>query len=121
MVSCEVCGERPAEVKARIENSVLSVCNSCAASGSIIAKMQPPIVHRAPQIAEQVTEEILVENYAQKIRDARSVAGLTQDEFALKLSVNSAVLKAAESGRRLDMPTARRIEKALKIKLIENI
>jgi ribosome-binding protein aMBF1 (putative translation factor) len=46
---------------------------------------------------------------------------LTQDEFALKLSVNSAVLKAAESGRRLDMPTARRIEKALKIKLIENI
>jgi uncharacterized protein (TIGR00270 family) len=121
MVSCNVCGERPAEVKARIESSVLLVCGQCASLGSVIARLGAQVKSQkffaAPAKEQEVGEE-LVEDYALKIRAARESANLTQEEFALKLNVGLAVLKAAESNKRLDLQTAKRIEKALGIKLL---
>ena len=121
MVLCEICGEKPDEVKARIESSVLQVCSHCASLGQVISKVEQP----KPQpvlLAKQTfaeAEEVLTEDYAVKIRAARNLAKMTQEEFATKLNVNLAVLKAAESGKRLDLQTAKKIERALKIKLVE--
>ena len=121
MVLCEICGEQSAEVKARIESSVLLVCNNCANLGQIIAKIEQPKapLTSPPQQKYEEPEETLAENYAAKIRAARDSAKMTQEEFAAKLNINLAVLKAAEAGKRLDLQTAKKIERALKIKLTE--
>jgi uncharacterized protein (TIGR00270 family) len=118
MVSCDACGERPAEVKARIDSSVLRVCLQCASLGNTIARLESPIKSQKalPTKAEEA-EESLADDYAMKIRAARESINLTQEELALKLNVSLAVLKAAESNKRLDLQTARRMEKALGIKL----
>lgn len=119
MVLCEVCGERTAEVKARIESSVLQVCGQCATLGNAIARLETPVKHpRALPARAEETEEVLVEDYARKIRAARESSNLNQEEFALKLNISLAVLKAAESNKRLDLQTAKRMEKALGIKLL---
>jgi uncharacterized protein (TIGR00270 family) len=123
MVWCEVCGERAAEVKAKIESSILKVCSRCATLGNVIAKIpfQEDAQAKKVQLLEptEITETI-VEDYAKRIRTARESANLTQKEFALKLNVSLAVLKAAESGKRLDLQTAKKIEKVLGIKLVSS-
>ncbi|MEM2954808.1 MAG: helix-turn-helix domain-containing protein, partial [Candidatus Nanoarchaeia archaeon] len=67
------------------------------------------------------SEEVLVEDYASKIKKARILSGLTQEEFANKLNINLSVLKMAESGKRLSIPIAKKIEKLINIKLVEKI
>ena len=119
MVLCEICGEKPAEVKARIESSVLQVCSHCAGLGRVICKVEQPKPKPVLLAKDTFAEEVLTEDYAVKIRAARNLAKMTQEEFATKLNVNLAVLKAAESGKRLDLQTAKKIERALKIKLVE--
>ena len=119
MVSCDVCGERPAMVKARIDSSVLQVCMQCASLGNTIARLDLPVKsQKVLPVAAEEAEESLVDDYAMRIRIARESANLTQEEFALKLNVSLAVLKAAESNKRLDLQTAKRIEKAIGIKLL---
>ncbi len=120
MVSCDVCGERPAMVKARIDSSVLQVCMQCASLGNTIARLDLPVKSQKvlPVMEAEEAEESLADDYAMRIRIARESANLTQEEFALKLNVSLAVLKAAESNKRLDLQTAKRIEKALGIKLL---
>ena len=64
---------------------------------------------------------MLIKNlFAKKIKDSRNWMGLTQKEFAQKLSEKESVLNNIESGHM--MPTidlAKKIEKLCNIKLIE--
>ncbi|MEM2874081.1 MAG: multiprotein-bridging factor 1 family protein [Candidatus Nanoarchaeia archaeon] len=122
MIICELCGEKPAKVKVKIETSLLRVCDSCASLGNVIAKIIPtPKSPKLPVAKEIEVEESLVEDYASRLREARLKAQMTQEEFAAKLNVNLAVLKAAEAGKRLDLQTAKKIEKVLKLKLVESL
>ncbi|MGB9675228.1 MAG: helix-turn-helix domain-containing protein [Candidatus Nanoarchaeia archaeon] len=124
MRMCEVCGENPAKAKVKINSTILSVCESCAQFGVLIEmpKVQTQSSQPSFKIVEHLEnqQESLVPNYAQLIKQARSAAGLNQEEFAAKLSIPLNVLKLAEAGKRLEIPFAKKIEKVLKIKLVES-
>ncbi len=124
MRMCEVCGENPAKAKVKINSTILFVCESCAQFGVLIEmpKVQTQSSQPSFKIVEHLEnqQESLVPNYAQLIKQARSAAGLNQEEFAAKLSIPLNVLKLAEAGKRLEIPFAKKIEKVLKIKLVES-
>jgi len=123
MPSCEICGNGPAEIKIKINNTILSVCQLCAKYGTIIednkTKSQKAIPKQVQQ--QESAEEVLVDNFGKIIERARLEKGLNQKEFAAQLNIPLNVLKLAEAGKRLDLITAKKIEKALKVKLIERV
>jgi len=123
MPSCEICGNGPAEIKIKINNTILSVCQLCAKYGTIIEDNKTKSQKAIPKPVQQQenAEEMLLDNFGKIIERARLEKGLNQKEFAAQLNIPLNVLKLAEAGRRLDLITAKKIEKALKVKLIEKV
>ena len=121
MGECEICGNRSANTRIRIDSSVLNVCKVCASTGTII-DIPKPTPSAVPVTAENIrpgAEEIVVEDFGKLIAKARQKTGLKQDEIALKLNEKLQVIHAAESGRRLEIKLAKKLEKFFGIKLIE--
>ena len=119
---CEICGSAKATVKASFDSVVLNVCEGCSSAGKIIAQPKPmlarqPVFHyAAPESGETVAPE-----FGKIISKARQQLGLKQDELALQVKEKLPVIQAAEQGKRLDLNLAKKLEKFLKIKLIEAI
>ena len=64
--------------------------------------------------------DIIVSDYAKRIRQAREKLGLTQKDFAMKISEKESVLHKLETGAiEPSIETAKKLEKTLKIKLVE--
>ena len=127
MATCEMCGNETSLVKARIEGAVLDVCEECARFGEIIAR--PRMVDLTPtpkhQQATQTPKrreiiEQIMPDYAAKIKAARERLGLTQEEFSKKLNERWSLMQKMESGEmKPSIEQARRLEKALRIQLVE--
>ncbi|MEM4714288.1 MAG: multiprotein-bridging factor 1 family protein [Candidatus Nanoarchaeia archaeon] len=120
MVWCEICGENNSCCKIKLNNVILKVCQNCQKYGTKIEEKIIPHKEIKTKNSSE-SEEVLVEDYASKIKKARILSGLTQEEFANKLNINLSVLKMAESGKRLSIPIAKKIEKLINIKLVEKI
>lgn len=119
MSECEICGESPANTKIRIDSSVLIVCSRCASTGTII-ETQKPKQNAVPAASmSKGPEEVVVDDFGRLIAQARQKAGLKQDELALKLNEKLSVIQAAESGKRLEIKLAKKLEKFFGIKLVE--
>ena len=120
-------GETGYPLVASIEGVELSVCNKCAKFGTVIKKVRPVVkeskakkdfVREAPQREKLI--QILVEDYNLKIKNAREKAGLKQEDFAREINEKSSLIHHVESGKfEPSMKLARKIEKFLNIKLIE--
>ena len=66
--------------------------------------------------------EVIVEDYAEKIRKAREKLGLKQKDFAKKISERASLVHNFETGKiEPSLKIAQKLEKMLKIKLIEEI
>ena len=64
--------------------------------------------------------QMVVSDYAQKIRKAREKMGLTQEEFAKKLAEKWSIMQKIESGQfKPSIEMARKLERILNIELIE--
>ena len=127
MPACEMCGKDSSLVKARIEGAELEVCNDCARYGQIISKPAPirtktiPERQNIPLPRRKERIETVVQNYAQKIKNAREKLGLTQEEFSKKLNERESIMQKIESGHFTpSIEQARKLEKELGINLIEN-
>ena len=119
MPECELCGKKGNLVKARIDGILLNVCRECARSGQIIEETKPVKIKIAHQKLVE-PEEIVVPDYAEKIRLARQRAGLKQEDVAKSLNEKLSVISAVESGKRTpDLKLAKKFEKFFKINLIE--
>ena len=124
---CEVCGKpiygRPHLVV--IEGVVMRVCDECARLGKPYSP--PPrrtgAQQRAPRLTEEDLEDlVLAPNYNRLIKEARERMGLTQEELAAKVGVKASVISKVESGKlRPDVPTARRLESVLKVKILTRV
>lgn len=119
-MNCDLCGKELPLVRARIEGTEMDVCKDCASFGQIIAKPKPRFlpqkrVHVAPEIKEYVVDE-----FSDIIRRGREKLGLTQKEFALKLNEKESIIHNIETGHfHPSIPLAQKIEKFLKVKLID--
>jgi len=120
MSACEMCGSNDASIKAEVEGVILSVCHACAHYGKVIS--QPRSLPQKKDKAQPKDEIIegIVDDYAQKIRDARQKHNLTQEEFAKKLNQRASSMQKIESGRQKpEIALARKLERLLNITLVE--
>lgn len=137
---CEVCGRKiqGKPVKAIIEGAKLTVCNDCSRHGRIVLEeikqampiptqkttsttTKPTQVKMQKVKVEDILEEKieLVEDFAQRIRQAREKLGLTQEDLGKKINEKASLLKKIESGKlKPDNKLANKIEHALRIKLL---
>ncbi len=128
-MQCEMCGRETTKLyRVRIEGSILNVCKSCARYGTIIGTIsnekreqkKKEVVKERIERDEEI--EVIVNDYAEKIRNAREKKGLKQEELAKILAIKDSLLHKFESNR-MEPPIdiAKRIEKVLDIKLIEKV
>lgn len=128
MPNCDMCGEEiGCPLVASIEGVELSVCNKCAKFGKVIRKTKTLVkeektkkdfVRNVPQREKII--QILVEDYSTKIKNAREKASLKQEDFAKKINEKASLIHNIESGKfEPSIKLARKIEKFLNIKLIE--
>ncbi|MEM3154067.1 MAG: multiprotein bridging factor aMBF1 [Candidatus Woesearchaeota archaeon] len=118
MGTCELCGSEAPLLAAIIEGTQMTVCQGCAKFGKVIQK---PVLHAkksVPSIPE--VAEVVVPDYAQKLRAAREKLGLTQKEFAMKLNEKESIIHKIENSQFVPpISMARKLEKLLRIKLVE--
>lgn len=136
---CELCGRSVAFCKkVTIEGVQLEVCAECARFGVESKSERPkepapkPVIAQRLEVREKrsrpkdiltgVEKEELVEDYAARIRDARSKKGMTQKELAMKINERVTVLSKVETGdMRPDDKLVAKLEKELGIKLKEKV
>lgn len=125
-LSCDICGRTPIRAQILIEGAKLLACASCMKSGKILhmfRDVEPgaplrPAPRKLPENA--ATEEEIVENWGEIIRKARQKRSITIEELASRISERVNYMHAIESGRIMPtLETAKKIEKELKITLVE--
>ncbi|HWQ65425.1 MAG TPA: multiprotein bridging factor aMBF1 [Methanospirillum sp.] len=139
-MQCEMCGaDSKGPLKpVRIEGAELSVCSSCARYGTEVqssARSPAAPAGRAPGYAQSQSQAAparrardlfdqlggdLVEDYADRIRNARLKLGLSQKDLALSMMEKELLIKKIEKGELIPEEDVRKkLEKELSIKLIE--
>ena len=139
MMICELCGKNVTFTrKVTIEGVQLEVCAECAKFGVETKKQAPkeeapkPVIaqrlevrerrSRARDVLEATEKEELVDDFAVRIRDARSKKGMTQKDLAMKINERVTVLGKIETGdMRPDDKIIGKLERELGIKLKEKI
>jgi putative transcription factor len=134
--ACEMCGKEAPLRTTIIEGTRMQVCPNCAKFGVEVAGQKTEVTGRSrvtqaieqrsaraqPRDIFQAMELDLVEDFGKRIREARQRKGLTQEELAQKLAERQSVLSKVEAGtQRPNDDLARRIERALDIKLFEPV
>ena len=122
MGECEICGKNCADlIYVNIEGTIFQVCPACSSLGEKITTRKPLTSKRATFSRSQDSGEVLVANYSALISVARQKKGLKQEELANKLGEKLSEIKAIESGKRIPpIPLAKKLEKMLEIKIIED-
>ncbi|MDI6721200.1 MAG: multiprotein-bridging factor 1 family protein [Candidatus Aenigmarchaeota archaeon] len=116
-MECEVCGSASALKKARVEGTLLKVCEKCARLGNVVDE---PLFLPPKRKAEQTFKESIIDpDFANKIKKARKNIGLTIEELSKKISVGIGVVERIERGMRPTDEVARKLEKVLRIKLLD--
>lgn len=140
-MGCDLCGSGGDLYQARIEGTVMTVCASCKEHGEVIRKLptaqelkaeakrrqrepeSAPFDEEAPHRPAPATAETLLlvkEGYGPIIKRAREQLGLKQEDLAKRLRIKESQLHKYETGgKRPDLETARLLEKALRINLVE--
>ena len=124
-LNCDMCGKEGQLFDTNIEGSVLVVCDSCTKFGTVLRKhaeekYTPKYVETKKREEESKPVNIIVSNYASLIKKAREKRNLNQEDFAKLLQERVSLIQHLESGRlEPSIDLAEKIEKQLKIKLIE--
>jgi len=119
MVECVLCGSK-ATRKAKVEGSILDVCDDCVKFGKEIPRIEiREKDKRTPHIEEM--EHELVGDFHKVIRKAREKRKLTQDDLAKKLKEKASVIKRIEEGWKPSLKLIRKLERFFEIKLRERI
>jgi putative transcription factor len=117
-----------------IEGANLTVCGQCAKHGTIAPEEPKPkglvlkpqtrliplkIQTEKPSETTMGTSLELIENFDQKIRQAREKLGLSHEELGKKINEKVSLLKKIETGKMTpDNKLATRLEYTLRIKLL---
>ncbi|MBU1198795.1 MAG: TIGR00270 family protein [Nanoarchaeota archaeon] len=131
---CDMCSSPEKVYKIEIEGTLLNACEKCAEYGKIVAKIkkdEPQIIkqresfdfveHSRPN-KKTTTIQMIVPNYSVLIKEGRERLELKQEEVAKKIAEKESIVHKLESGRmKPNVPLARKFEKFLNIKLVEEI
>lgn len=128
-INCDLCGKVDERLnRTLIEGVELNVCSVCSKFGKVIApvkrfsaKEQHKMFEKQSRIQKKEEKiELLVENYADIIKKKRESMGLGLKDFASKISEKESTMHKIETGTLYpDLSLAKKLEKALGVKLIE--
>jgi putative transcription factor len=149
MVDCDICGKKGVSFIIEVEGAKMAVCPRCAYHGKIIHSLgtgEAGEEQEAPAKMDYSTpkqfrvEEEVVDGYGRKIRRAREAEkiayeevneygkkekktrGMTIEELAKKVNEKASWLDRVENERMEPNPAeAKKLEKALGIKLVEKV
>jgi len=124
---CEICGNNIGRkpYKVVIDGVSLIVCERCASrlkapKREVIPKRTT--VHQTPKpkiIHREIVEYEVVEDFPERIREAREAMGLTRELLARLVGEKESTIRRIESGTLIpNLDLARKLEKALKIVLV---
>lgn len=122
-----MCGSKSNLLLTKIEGTMLKLCPKCARHGNVVKKLYnaPPKKETKIQIVhkeEPESEEMIVEDYAQRIRNARELKGIKQEDLAKKINEKESVIHKLETGHmKPNIKLAEKIGRFLGIKLIEEV
>lgn len=129
IMQCEMCGSEKAEFIVKVEGTEMSLGQKCAKTGQILRRIpgeqpkkqkQQNAEFRPRTTAQTEPIEVITKDYANIIKTAREKRGLKQEDFAKLLHEKESVLHSIETGHREPrIELARKLEKHLKIKLVE--
>ena len=122
-----MCGKSEERLfKTLIEEVEMGVCSSCSKFGKVIAPVHRPGPKEQHQqfIKQQENKgekiEILADDYPVIIKKGRESLGLTQKDFANRLSEKESVIHKIETGTFVPaLSLAKKLEKILGVKLVE--
>ena len=118
---CEMCGSEGQLFKAIIEETHLQVCKSCSGHGNVLERVRPVEKVRSRVEREMVEEvEVIISDFDKVMCSQRNSSGLSQEEFAHKISEKASLVQRMESGDFTpSLEKVRKLEKILGLKLIE--
>ena len=109
--------------KAEVEGAILALCGKCSKFGKVLGAIKQNEWEKAREKkAEEKPEvmDMIVEDYAERIRKKREELGLTQQDFAKKINEKESLVHQIESGHfHPDIGLAKKLQKSLGIRLIE--
>lgn len=149
MVDCDICGKKGVSFIIQVEGAKMAVCPRCAYHGKILHSLGTEEAggeEEAPAKMDYSTpkqfrvEEEILDGYGRKIRRAREAVkityeevneygkkekktrGMTIEELAKKVNEKASWLDRVENERMEPNPAeAKKLEKALGIKLVEKV
>lgn len=121
-----MCGARGDLFLTMVEGTELNLCASCSKFGKVIKRTnaQPLQLKTKTKIVQQEEEivESIVEDYSERIKNAREKLGLKQKELAMKLSEKESLIHRIESHHiEPAIVLAKKLEKFLHITLVEEV
>lgn len=120
MARCDLCGTEDQLMKAIIEGAKVNVCKNCASFGKVLEKPQP-VFKEKPKENKIEQVEMLVPGFNKIIRQKREALGLSQKDFAAKISEKESFLHKMETGELSpSIETAKKLERILNIRLVES-
>jgi len=117
---CELCGKYGKLKEVIIEGSKLLVCEKCATLGKEVKERDVKLSSSKRKVIEKERIVDIVHGFGKIIKDAREKLSLTQDELAKKLMVKESLIAKIEREEiKPDENLARKLEKLLNVKIIE--
>jgi len=126
MGTCDLCGAEGELFLVEVEGSRVSACKNCARLGRVIgrssqgnARVQTTSLYRDP-VPEAEQQKYIVAGYGDIIHSEREKRGLSQRDFAMKLTIKESLLQKIEAnGFEPSIELAQKLEKLLGIKLVQ--
>ena len=129
-MQCEMCGSKGEIFRVSIEDAILNVCKRCSKYGTVLSKVmieEPKKKEKEQKRVEKVKPQpekeivfVIVSDYADKIKKGREKLGLKQKDFAKLINERDSMVSKLETGSiEPSIKLARKLERFLKIKLVE--
>lgn len=122
-MDCDICGKKEAIFYIEIEGAKMSACPGCSQGANVIGRIGKAIDEttkaETPIIEYRETETSIEEDCGRIIKEAREEKKLELKALAMSINENENYLKHIEQGKLMPtLKTARKLEKALDIRLI---
>lgn len=129
---CEICGKPDSSISAKIEGSVVNVCENCAKFGEILeikkldeeedeSFFKPKQKQQRKTISIEETTETVKSNLPELLKKARESKNMTQEDVANAISERLSFYQKIESGHiQTSIRTARKLERFFNIQLVES-
>jgi len=119
MTVCEMCGKDSNLTKADVEGVEMGLCPNCVKYGTVKRRVFNQRFTKQKSLGD-IPQFKIINNYAALLKSVREGKGMNQEDFAKFLNEKESIVAKWESGRlrpRIDI--ARRLERVLKISLVE--